>query len=190
MAAIGQVILSQALLSADAKDREFEAAVREHARYVYRVAQAVLRNHHDAEDAVQETFLRFLGQRRNWAEIRNPRAWLAKTAWRVALDRRRQATAVSLEEAAGVLENLRAAGANAEDIASHAQMLALVERLISSLPKELRDPLTLSTIDELTSAEIGEVLGIPEGSVRERVSRARKMLCEKLAGLMEKDRER
>jgi RNA polymerase sigma-70 factor (ECF subfamily) len=190
MAAIGQVILSQALLSADARDREFEAAVRDHARHVYRVAQAVLRNHHDAEDAVQETFLRFLRQEKNWAGIRNPRAWLGRTAWRVALDRRRQVVAVSMDEAADVVETLRAAGASAEEVASQSQTLALVERLISSLPRELRDPLTLSTVEELTSAEIGEVLGIPEGSVRERVSRARTMLSEKLAGLMEKNRGR
>jgi RNA polymerase sigma-70 factor (ECF subfamily) len=186
MAAIEQVILSQALLSADERDREFEAAVREHARYVYRVAQAVLRNHHDAEDAVQETFMRYLGQQVNWAGIQNLRAWLARTAWRVALNRRRQVVAVSLEEVADVVKALRAAGASAEEVASHSQMLALVERLIASLPKELRDPLTLSTIEELTSAEIGEVLGIPEGSVRERISRARTMLCEKLAGVVEK----
>jgi RNA polymerase sigma-70 factor (ECF subfamily) len=190
MAAIGQVILSQALLSANAKDREFEAAVREHARYVYRVAQAVLRNHHDAEDSVQETFLRFLRQQGNWAGIRNPRAWLAWTAWRLAVDRRRQLVVVSMEEAADVVQTLRAAGASAEEAAAQAQTLALVERLISSLPKDLRDPLTLSTLEELTSAEIGEVLGIPEGSVRERVSRARTMLSEKLAGLLEKNRGR
>jgi len=190
MAAMGQVILSQALLSADAKDREFEGAVREHARHVYHVALAVLRNHHDAEDAVQETFLRFLRQQGSWAGIRNPRAWLARTAWRVALDRRRHAVAVSLEEAADVVATLRATGASAEEIATHSQLLALVERLISSLPKDLRDPLTLSTVEELTSEEISEVLGIPEGSVRERVSRARTMLGEKLAGLMEKNRGR
>ena len=190
MAAMGQVILSQALLSADAKDREFEAAVREHARYVYRVAQAVLRNHHDAEDAVQETFLRFLRQQRSWAEIRNPRAWLARTAWRVALDRRRQTVAVSLEDAAGMVETLRAAGASAEAVAAHSQMLALVDRLISSLPSELRAPLTLSTLEEMTSAEIGEVLGIPEGSVRQRVSKARAVLAEKLSALLEKSHGR
>ena len=190
MAAMEQVILSEALLSAVAKDREFEAAVREHAGHVYRVAQVVLRNHHDAEDAVQETFLRYLRQQRNWAEIRNPRAWLAKTAWRVALDRQRQTVAVSLEEAASVVETLRATGASAYEIAAHGQMLTLVERLIVSLPKELRDPLTLSTIEELSSAEIGEVLGIPEGSVRERVSRARAKLNAKLAVLMEKNRGR
>jgi RNA polymerase sigma-70 factor (ECF subfamily) len=190
MEAMGQVILSQALLSADAKDREFEAAVREHARHVYRVAQAMLRNHHDAEDAVQETFLRFLRQQRKWAGIRNPRAWLARTVWRVALDRRRQTVAVSLEEAADAVGVLRAAGGSAEEVAAHGQMLAVVELLIAGLPRELRDPLTLSTIEELTSAEIGEVLGIPEGSVRERVSRARSVLSKKLTSWMERDRGR
>ena len=190
MAVMEQVILNEALLSADAKNREFEAAVREHARLVYRVAQAVLRNHHDAEDAVQETFLRYLRQQPKWAEIHNLHAWLAKTAWRVALDRLRQTVAVSLEDAANVVRNLRAGGASVDEVAADRQMLALVERLISGLPKELREPLTLSTIEELTSAEIGEVLGIPEGSVRERVSRARAMLSEKLAALMEKNRGR
>ncbi len=190
MAAMGQVILSQVLLGVDAQDRDFEAAVHEHSRYVYRVAMATLRNHHDAEDAVQETFLRLLRQRKCWAEIRNVRAWLARTAWRVAIDRKRHPAAVSLEDAAGVIDTLRASGASAEEIASHSQILAMVERLIASLPRELRDPLTLSTVEEMTSAEIGEILGIPEGSVRERVSRARSILNGKLAGLMEKSHGR
>ncbi|HTS68686.1 MAG TPA: sigma-70 family RNA polymerase sigma factor [Terriglobia bacterium] len=190
MAAMGQVILSEALLDADARDRDFEAAVREHARSVYRVAQVVLRNHHDAEDTVQETFLRFLQQPGHGREIRNPRAWLARTAWRMALDRRRKAPPVSLEEAAKVVATLRSEGRTAEEVAGHAQTLALVERLILTLPKELRDPLILSTVEEMTSAEIGEVLGIPQGSVRERVSRARGVLATKLAAWMEKNRER
>ena len=183
MAAMEHVIVGEALLSADAKDPEFEAAVREHARHIYRVAMAVLRNHHDAEDAVQEAFLRFLRQQPNG--IRNPRAWLARTAWRVALDRRRHVETVSLEEAVEAVQALRAAGASAEELAGQVQMLALVERLIASLPPQLRDPLTLSTVEEMTSAEIGDLLGIPEGSVRERISRARVLLIEKLAGLTE-----
>lgn len=190
MVAIEQVTLSQALLDADAKARDFEAAVREHARYVYRVAQVVLRNHHDAEDAVQETFLRFLRQQQNWAGIRNPRSWLAKTAWRVAVDRRRQTVAVSLEDAGDAVGALRAAGASVEHMAAQGQILALVERLILSLPKDLRDPLTLSTVEDMTSAEIGELLEVPEGSVRERIARARNLLREKLAGLMERNRGR
>ena len=184
MAAMGQAVLSEAALETDTSDQEFQAAAREHARHVYRVAQAVLRNHHDAEDAVQETFLRFLQCRRQWPDIRNPRAWLARTAWRVAVERRRRPVPVSLEEAAAEIETLRAKGASAEDLATHRQTLALVGRLVASLPQRLRDALVLSTVEELTSAEIGEILGIPEGSVRQRVSRARSVLSEKLAGML------
>ena len=165
MAAIEQVILSQALLSANERDREFEAAVREHARYVYRVAQAVLRNHHDAEDAVQETFMRYLGQQTNLAGIHNLRAWLARTAWRVALDRRRGKREVELEGAAESVRQLRAQGGTPEEIAAQAQMAALLARLIASLPEDLRGVLTLPTVEELNSVEISGVLGIPEGSV-------------------------
>jgi RNA polymerase sigma-70 factor, ECF subfamily len=190
MAALEQVVLSRAFPSVEARDRELEVVIREHSRYVYRLALAVLRNHHDAEDAVQETFLRLLRQPGNGAQIRQPRAWLARTVWRVALDRRRKIDPVSLEEAVEAVAALRAGGAGAEEIAATAQMLSLVERLIASLPKDLRDPLTLSTVEELTSAEIGEVLGIPKGSVRGRVSRARRVLAEKLAGLLEKNRGR
>ena len=89
MAVMGRVALSEAALATDAIDRQFQAPVLEHAQFVYRVTQAVSRNHHDSEDVVQATFLRFLRHQRRWAAIRNTRAWLARTAWRVAVDRRR-----------------------------------------------------------------------------------------------------
>ena len=189
MAAMEQLMLGEAVLTADSGELEFQALVRDHARHVYQVAHAVLRNHHDAEDAVQEAFLRFLRLGRKWGEVRNPRAWLARTVWRVAVDRRRTAQAVSLEEAAGVIATLCAKGASVEELAATSEMLALVERLVASLPRELRDPMVLSTVEEMTSAEIAEVLGIPEGSVRQRVARARAMLSEKLASWLEKRRE-
>jgi RNA polymerase sigma-70 factor (ECF subfamily) len=58
-----------------------------------------------------------------------------------------------------------------------------VHRLIDGLPEELRQPLALSTIQELTSGEIAQIMGIPEGTVRTRVLRARQLLREKLAAL-------
>src|SRR5262249_55485321 len=65
------------------------------------------------------------------------------------------------------------------------QMQQLVERLIAGLPEELRQPLELSTVHELNSAEIAEVMEIPEGSVRTRLLRARRLLKEKLSILLE-----
>jgi RNA polymerase sigma-70 factor (ECF subfamily) len=181
----GQVILSESASTTEARGGEFEATVQEQARLVYKVAYAVLRNHHDAEDVAQETFLRFLRQRKRWAEIRDRRAWLATVAWRVALDRKRMPAELTLEDAAEVVSRLRADGAPVDEIASSREMMSLVERLVGSLPRDLREALILSTTEELSSAEISQVLGIPEGSVRNRLLRARGILRQKLAALLE-----
>jgi len=61
----------------------------------------------------------------------------------------------------------------------------MLERLIARLPEDLRNTLELSTIQELNSAEIADVMKIPEGSVRTRLFRARKQIKEKLAVLLE-----
>jgi RNA polymerase sigma-70 factor (ECF subfamily) len=181
----GQVILSESVSTTEAGRDELEATVREQARLVYKVAYSVLRNHHDAEDVAQETFLRFLRQRKQWAKIRDRRAWLATVAWRVALDRKRIPAAFTLEDAAEAVSKLRGGGAGVDEIAASRQMMSLVERLVSSLPRDLREALILSTIEELTSAEISQVLGIPEGSVRNRLLRGREILRQKLAALLE-----
>ena len=55
--------------------------------------------------------------------------------------------------------------------------------LIDGLPEELRQPLTLSTIQELTSSQIAVVMNIPEGTVRTRIMRARQLLREKLTAM-------
>lgn len=182
-----QAILSEAPPIADRMDAVVEEAIREHSRALYRIAYSVLRNHQDAEDATQEALVRLVryGKQKRLASVRDPRAWLARVVWRVALDRRRAASEVPLDEAAEAVSGLRAAGAGADDIAASEQMKLLLARLIDGLPRDLRDTLTLSLAEELSSREIGAVLGIPEGSVRERLWRARRMLRDRLAALLE-----
>lgn len=184
-----EALLSHAFPTADAAQQEVEAVVREHTRLVYRIAYSVLRNHHDAEDAVQETFLRVLRHRHKLAGVSERKAWLGRIAWRIALDRvRKRGSAhmhAELDDAAAAVAALRSAGASAEQIAADRQMISLLERLIGSLPADLRAVLTLSTVEELTSSEISALLEIPEASVRQRVFRARQILREKLAALLE-----
>ncbi len=83
------------------------------------------------------------------------------------------------------MSKLRANAAGADEIAASRQMMSLVERLVGSLPSELREALTLSTTQELTSAEIAQLLGIQEGAVRNRLFRAREILRQKLAAVLE-----
>jgi RNA polymerase sigma-70 factor, ECF subfamily len=176
--------LSETMPTSDAASLEMEAAVRESSRLVYKISYSVLGNHHDAEDAAQETFFRYFRHRNDWPEIRDRRAWLARVAWRVALDHRRTAPEIPLGEAIEAVGELKAAGAGPEEIAAGREMQALLGQLIETLPKDLRDAVWLSSAEELSSAEVGEILGIPEGSVRERLWRARKILKEKLTRVL------
>ena len=77
-----------------------------------------------------------------------------------------------------------------EDAAVDADWNAAVHRLVDALPEELRQPLALATVEELNSREIAQVMGIPEGTVRTRILRARQILRQKLAGRMEDRHER
>lgn len=170
-------------------DEAVERAVREHARLVFRVAFAVVRNPQDAEDVTQEVFLRVLRLRRDLRGVDDPRAWLARVAFRVALDRRPRAPLVSLDEpaVAAAVSARAAAGAGADELAADGQVQALLETAIAALPEGLRHAVQLSAVDELTSHEVGAVLGIPEGTVRTRLLRARRLLRERLAPFLRRD---
>jgi RNA polymerase sigma-70 factor, ECF subfamily len=181
----GRAIVSQAIAMAKATEDELEFLVREHARLVYRIAYSVSRNQQDAEDATQETFLRVLRHRRKLAAVKDSRAWLARIAWRVAIERKRKVADVPILDVAEVAVELRSRITSADDILLGTEMGDVLEHLISLLPTKLREPLTLSTIEELSPAQVASVLGINEAAVRSRIFRARQILRERLAALLE-----
>ena len=184
MAVLEQAILAQPFAKRVAAVDAVETLVREHARFVFQVAYSVLRNAHDAEDVVQETFLRVVRHQAELSEVREPKAWLARIAWRIAVDRRRNQPEMVADPDA-LLAQLHATGMSAEQMVARDELKRLVEMLIAALPPELREPLQLSTVEEMSAGEIAAVVGIPEATVRTRLFRARQILKEKLAALME-----
>src|SRR5208282_5979823 len=74
-----------------AEDAAISALADQYAGALYRVAYSVLRNPSDAEDAVQEAFLRVLRHRQTLAEVRDHRVWLIRIVWNIGLDRKRRA---------------------------------------------------------------------------------------------------
>lgn len=166
-------------------DAEFTALVERQSRFVFRIAYAVLLNSSDAEDAVQETFLK-LFRNRVWQQAENELAFLARIAWRTAVDLRRSLSRSQSESVTSPrAEELPSLRPSPEQVFASANEHAAVHALIDSLAEDLRIPLVLSSIEELNSREIGEVLGIPEGTVRTRLQRARQLLREKLTSLKE-----
>jgi RNA polymerase sigma-70 factor, ECF subfamily len=163
-------------------EAEFTAIVERHSRFVFRVAYSLLRNAHDAEDAVQEMFLN-LYRKQAWQEMRDERAFLARITWRTAMDKLRQRRSVSEESSEP--ETLVATLPDPEQQVMEADWNLTIHALIDRLPEDLRQPLALSSIEEMNSREIAEVMGIPEGTVRTRLMRARQMLREKITAIEE-----
>jgi RNA polymerase sigma-70 factor, ECF subfamily len=151
-----------------AREEEFAALIDRQARWMFRVAYSLLRNVQDAEDAVQEAFLK-LYRGEAWRRMENERAFLARTVWRVALDR--VSSARRMEDVSEM--ELVAGGESPEDWSASGDERELLRRMIDGLPEELRRPLVLSAIEEMTSGEVAAVMGIPEGTVRTRVMRAK-----------------
>jgi RNA polymerase sigma-70 factor, ECF subfamily len=171
---------------AERADDLLERLVREHSRLVYQVAYAVLRSHPDAEDVAQETYVRMLRHSSELASIAQPKAWLARIAWRIAVDRRRRrgrAQEIPLEDPEKPLAEPASTMAGADEAFESAQVGARLERWIDALPEKLRNPLILSVMDEMTPRGIASMLGINEAAVRSRIFRARQVLRERLATL-------
>ena len=162
-------VLEESKDDVGSREAVFARIVESHAQFLYRVAHSLLRHPQDAEDAVQDALLK-LYRGEAWREMQDERAFLARVVWRAALDRRK-ARVVGAEDGA----ELRVVDKRATPEVRAAEMdeRALLHELIEALPVELREPLLLSAMEELSSREVGLVMGIPEGTVRTRLMRAR-----------------
>jgi RNA polymerase sigma-70 factor (ECF subfamily) len=164
-----------------AEDAAISTLVDQYAGALYRVAYSVLRNSTDAEDAVQEAFLRVLRHRDTLDEVRDQRVWLIRIVWNIVLDRKRRAkTRPETDDVSELARVLPSTGLSAEELAAAAQHHAHVLACVEKLPAKEREVLLLSAFEELTSAEIAAVLSITESSVRSRLFRARNLMAELL----------
>jgi RNA polymerase sigma-70 factor, ECF subfamily len=168
---------------------DFDALVYAHGRFVQNVAYSVLRNLEDAEDIAQETFYRAF-RAGNLGKIGHMRAWLGRIAWRLALNRSRSRSGDRRKiHSDDLLRTLPARETGAEEILIRKERAILLERVLSSIPRDLRETFILLTVEGMTSQNAAEILGIADASVRDRLSRARKVIKEKLMALAEGNNE-
>ena len=174
---IGKIVVTEEARQ-HAEEQAIAALVSQYSGALYRVAYSVLRNSADAEDAVQEAFLRVLRHRDTLHEVRDQRVWLVRIVWNIVLDRKRRAkTRPETDDVSELARVLPADGFSAEERAAAAQHHAHVLTCVEQLPAKEREVLLLSAFDELSSTEIAAVLGITESSVRSRLFRARNLMA-------------
>jgi RNA polymerase sigma-70 factor, ECF subfamily len=169
------------------RGERFEEMVERQSRFMFQVAYGLLRNRHDAEDVVQEAFLK-LYRGEAWLRMEDERGFLARTVWRLALDHLPKAAERTSDIAEMRVEAIDGAGRSPEQNVVDEDERAVLRRLIDGLPEELRQPLVLSSVEEMTSREVAEAMGIPEGTVRTRVMRARAELRRRFVAMTEGQR--
>jgi RNA polymerase sigma-70 factor, ECF subfamily len=169
----------------------FGALVDRNRRAVFRAALAAVRSPDEADEVAQDTFVtafQKLGHFRGEAAFRT---WLLAIAWRKAIDRRkgitrwlrRLAPAPPMDEGQewDAAERLPAADRSPEDTLITADLQRRVRTLIATLPPKLRDALLLAGSGDYSYEQIAAMLKIPVGTLKWRVSEARRVLRQKLA---------
>ena len=183
------LILVDRVLAGDR--RAFESLVRRHERRVFRVTLALLGNIEDAEEAMQDTFVkafRHLGQFRKESRFTT---WLTRIAVNDAIQKRNvQKNFVPLAEAETAEEHFAPKRyepwrSNPEQLYGKQEIHRFVEEAIQSLPEIYREAFVLRDIEELSAQEAAEVLGIKVPALKTRLLRARLLMRESLAEKLE-----
>lgn len=154
------------------------ALVTTYSRLLFRVAHSILRSRTEAEDVVQDVFVRVIERHRSLHAIRDMRVWLVRIAWNLALDRKRRIRPEQMD--GNFAESLATSSVPADERLEQAQRMKTVLHEMERLPKAERYVLLLSAIEELGTAEMAEVLGRSESAVRALLFRARTRLRERL----------
>jgi RNA polymerase sigma-70 factor (ECF subfamily) len=158
-------------------DERFEAEVVKEMRSLFAAAYRMTGNAHDAEDLVQETFLRAYRSFDRFQPGTSARAWLLTILQRLRTDafrrRSRRPQTVELSGEGPTIPPPQDALADGhEDL----------ERALQGLPDTFRTAVVLRDLRDLSYAEIAQVLGVPVGTVMSRIHRGRALLREALVG--------
>ena len=173
----------------------FETIMRRHNRLLFRSARGVVGDDAEAQDVVQETYLRALSTLTSFRGASALGTWLARIAINVALDvQRRSGHAVQLDDTQDLdnepaMEHMMAFNAPADDApdtqAERSQMRALLQRAIDSLPVIYRSVFILRAVEEMSVDETASCLQVSEAVVKTRYLRARSMLRDALGTQVE-----
>lgn len=139
-----------------------------HMDQLYRVAFLMLNNKLDAEDAVQETYIRMLMKKPVFRDEEHGKAWLLRVCINICKNQIRFRKRHLAEK---------------YDVAVDSIKEWEVLQALSSLPIKLREPIVLSTLAGYTIRETAEILGITEAAVKKRIQRGREKLDIQLGGI-------
>jgi len=172
----------------------FERDAMQYAQQLYSAALRMTRNPADAEDIVQETFLKAYRGYGTFKEGTNLKAWLYRILTNTYINRYRKLQRRPSEVELGELQDLylfkrlgeeSGAERSTEDSVLETMVDADIKEALETLPEKFRMPVLLADVEEFSYKEIAEILDVPIGTVMSRLHRGRKALQKKLWSLAE-----
>lgn len=176
--------------AAQGDNSAFDAIIRRHNRLLYRAARSVLRDDAEAEDALQDAYVRAWHALHGFRADAKLTTWLTRIVINEALGRiRKRASAKviniddTIDSLAPPLEDVMddSVERRPDAVAMRAETRRLIEACIDRLPDAFRTVFMLRAVEELSVEEVAQMLDIPEATVRTRFFRARSLMREGLA---------
>lgn len=161
----------------------FDQLVVRHQAAVYRAALAALRVAEDAEETAQDAFVRAWLHLRRFRGDSSFRTWVLTIAWRRAMSRRRSLTRWWSRRTAIDEASLPPASGGTDVGVRGSELRGHITGAIGALTPKLRDALLLAQSGEYAYDEMAEMLKIPVGTLKWRVSEARRRVRERLSAL-------
>jgi RNA polymerase sigma-70 factor, ECF subfamily len=185
----GDLILIDRVVAGDR--RAFESLVRRHERRVFRVTLAVLGNAEDAEEAMQDTFVKAFRHIEQFRRESRFTTWLTRIAVNEALQKRQaRKSAVSLDEIGEAEVKVFPHRSHRwhedpEKLFGKQEVRMMVEDAIRALPPIYRETFVLRDVEGLRAEEAAEILGLTLPAIKSRLLRARLLMREALAARLE-----
>lgn len=163
----------------------FGALVERYQHVVFRTVLAVIGRRDEADDVVQEAFLRAYRSLDGFRGDASLKTWLLSIAWRQALSHRRSLAARwrRFSSGGGELPDVASPAAPRDAQLADEEFRRIVAGLVKTLPAKYREALMLASTGDYSFDEMSQALGVPAGTLKWRVSEARRQLREKLARL-------
>ena len=160
----------------------YEIVVRRYNQRIYRVARAILRDDSEAEDVMQDAYVRAYKSLNTFQGKSSFATWLARIAVNEAIQRKRKSQRMDPIEDGDRVMQLAARGESPEQIYGREELGAILEHAIAALPGHFRIVVMLREVEEMTTAETAAALELSAENVRIRLHRGRALLRKLLAG--------
>src|SRR3954471_19578112 len=163
----------------------FEIIMRRHNQRLYRVARAILRDDGEAEDVMQDAYVRAYKNLAQFAGRAKFSTWLTRIAVHEALSRKHRRRNIEeldamLEPEKNQMHELRSREATPEQGAVNRELRGVLEAAISELPDKYRTVFVLREVEEMTTSETAEALDLTEENIKIRLHRAKALLRKQL----------